>query len=120
MGSILILENIFGITSFVTPVDCTDPQLYEKTFMFAFFIYSVIFNSLNTRSETVHLFEHIGENKKFLLVMGGIFALQTLIIEVGGTVFGTTALNAKALFISMALGLLIIPVDLARKTIIRK
>ena len=120
LGSILILENIFGITSFVTPVDCTDPQLYEKTFMFAFFIYSVIFNSLNTRSETVHLFEHIGENKKFLLVMGGIFALQTLIIEVGGTVFGTTALNAKALFISMALGLLIIPVDLARKTIIRK
>jgi glucosamine 6-phosphate synthetase-like amidotransferase/phosphosugar isomerase protein len=31
LGSILILENIAGITSFVTPADCADPELYEKT-----------------------------------------------------------------------------------------
>ena len=49
LGSILILENIGGITDFVTPAGCADPELYEKTFMFAFFIYSIIFNSLNTR-----------------------------------------------------------------------
>lgn len=42
LGSILILENIAGITSFVTPADCADPELYKKTFMFAFFIYSII------------------------------------------------------------------------------
>lgn len=120
LGSILILENVFGITSLVMPSDCGDPELFEKTFMFAFFIYSIIFNSLNTRSETIHLFEHIRENKKFLLVMGGIFVLQTMLIEVGGTVFGTTALNVKALLISMVLGFLIIPVDLVRKTMIKK
>ena len=50
LGSILILENIGGITDFVTPAGCAEPELYEKTFMFAFFIYSIIFNSLNTRS----------------------------------------------------------------------
>ena len=73
LGSILILENIAGITSFVTPADCADPELYEKTFMFAFFIYSIIFNSLNTRSEKYNLFEHISENKNFIRVMGAIF-----------------------------------------------
>ncbi|MEY8332296.1 cation-transporting P-type ATPase [Lachnospiraceae bacterium 47-T17] len=120
LGSILILENIAGITSFVTPADCADPELYKKTFMFAFFIYSIIFNSLNTRSERFQIFEHIQENKNFVLVMGAIFILQTVIIEVGGSVFNTTMLNAQALLVSMALAVLIIPVDLVRKAIVKK
>ena len=120
LGSILILENIAGITSFVTPADCVDPELYEKTFMFAFFIYSIIFNSLNTRSEKYNLFEHISENKNFIRVMGAIFILQTIIIQIGGKVFDTTMLNVKALLVSMVLAVLIIPVDLIRKVIISK
>lgn len=120
LGSILILENIGGITDFVTPAGCADPELYEKTFMFAFFIYSIIFNSLNTRSERFNLFEHIGENKNFMLVMGAIFIMQTVIIEIGGEVFGTTVLSVKALLVSMLLALLIIPVDLVRKAIVSR
>ena len=120
LGSILILENIAGITSFVTPADCADPELYEKTFMFAFFIYSIIFNSLNTRSEKYNLFEHISENKNFIRVMGAIFILQTIIIQIGGKVFETTMLSVKALLVSMVLAVLIIPVDLIRKVIVSK
>ncbi len=120
LGSILILENVAGITDFVTPADCMDPELYKKTFMFAFFIYSIIFNSLNTRSERLHLFEHIGENKNFIFVMGAIFILQTVMIEIGGEVFSTTTLNVTALLVSMALALLIIPVDMVRKLIASK
>lgn len=120
LGSILILENIGGITDFVTPAGCADPELYEKTFMFAFFIYSIIFNSLNTRSERFNVFEHIGENKNFIIVMGAIFVLQTVIIEIGGQVFSTTILDAKALFVSMLLAVLIIPVDMVRKAIVSK
>ena len=118
LGSILILENIGGITDFVTPAGCADPELYEKTFMFAFFIYSIIFNSLNTRSEKFNVFEHIRENKNFIIVMGAIFVLQTIIIEIGGQVFSTTTLNAKALLVSMLLAVLIIPVDMVRKAIV--
>lgn len=120
LGSILILENIGGITDFVTPAGCADPELYEKTFMFAFFIYSIIFNSLNTRSEKFNVFEHIRENKNFIIVMGAIFVLQTTIIEIGGQVFSTTTLNAKALLVSMLLAVLIIPVDMVRKAIVSK
>ena len=120
LGSILILENIAGITTFVTPADCADSELYKTTFMFAFFIYAIIFNSLNTRSEKFNLFEHIGENKNFMRVMGAIFVLQTIIIEVGGKVFDTTMLDVKALLVSMGLAILIIPVDLARKAIVSK
>jgi len=120
LGSILILENIGGITSWVIPAGCADPELYEKTFMFAFFIYAIIFNSLNTRSEKFNLFEHIGENKNFVLVMGAIFVFQTIIIEIGGKVFNTTLLEPKALLVSMVLAVLIIPVDLIRKAIMSR
>ena len=61
------------------------------------FIYAIIFNSLNTRSEKFNLFEHIGENKNFVLVMGAIFVLQTIIIEIGGKVFNTTLLEPKGI-----------------------
>ena len=116
-GSVLILENVAGITSFVTPEGCSDPELYKKTFMFAFFIYSIIFNSLNTRSEKANVFEHINENKNFMRVMGGIFIMQTVIIEIGGKVFNTMTLDPKALLVSMVLAACIIPVDLIRKAI---
>lgn len=119
LGSILILENLFGITDFVTPAGHADPETYKRTFMFAFFIYSIIFNSLNTRSETLNIFEHIGENKRFIWVMGAIFIMQTIIIEIGGSVFGTVMLSPKALIVSMLLALAIIPVDMIRKLIIK-
>ena len=86
--------------------------------MFAFFIYSIIFNSLNTRSEKLNLFEHIGENKRFILVMGAIFVMQTVLIEIGGKVFNTYMLTPKALLVSMVLAVLIIPVDMIRKIIV--
>lgn len=108
------------ITSFVTPDNCVNPELYKKTFMFAFFIYAIIFNSLNTRSEKYNLFEHIQENKNFIRVMGTIFVLQTIIIEIGGKVFETTMLDGRALLVSMGLAILIIPVDLIRKAVVSK
>ena len=118
LGSILILEDIGDIATWVTPAGCTDVELYKKTFMFAFFIYSIIFNSLNTRSEKLNLFEHIGENKRFILVMGAIFVMQTVLIEIGGKVFNTYMLTPKALLVSMVLAVLIIPVDMIRKIIV--
>ena len=118
LGSILILEDIGDIATWVTPAGCTDVELYKKTFMFAFFIYSIIFNSLNTRSEKLNLFEHIGENKRFILVMGAIFVMQTVLIEIGGKVFNTYMLTPKALIVSMVLAVLIIPVDMIRKIIV--
>ena len=117
--SILILTNVGGLTGLIIPAGCENPEMYKKTFMFAFFIYSIIFNSLNTRSERANLFEHLNENKRFVLVMGSIFILQTLIIEFGGAVFETVMLEPKALLISMGLGFLIIPADLIRKLFVR-
>lgn len=123
--SLLILANVGGLVEHhIIPSSLASGtaefELYKKTFMFAFFIYSIIFNSLNTRSERANVFEHIGENKRFIGVMGSIFVLQTFIIEVGGKVFGTTTLEPKALIAAMILAILIIPLDLIRKAVVGK
>lgn len=120
LGSIIILENVCGILDKVHYAGLENIELFDKTFMFAFFIYSIIFNSLNTRSEKLNVFEHIGDNKKFIIVMGGIFIMQTLLLRFGGRVFGTTPLTIKAYLISMLLALLIIPVNMITKIIVRK
>lgn len=94
----------------------TEPQI--RTFVFTFFIYAVIFNSLNTRSHGLNLFEHISENKKFMIVMTLIFVMQTLLIYFAGAVFNTVPLPVGALFTAMGLAILIIPVDMIKKIIL--
>lgn len=121
VGSIIILENVGGILDFVKPSGygaSIDKDTYDRTFMFAFFIYSIIFNSLNTRSERYNLFEKLGQNKRFVYVMGCIFILQTVLLQVGGSVFGTTPLTLRGYIVAILLAILIIPVDLVRKLIV--
>lgn len=88
-----------------------------RSFVFCTFIYAVIFNAFNTRSSDYNIFEGITKNKKFLYVMGSIFVLQTLLIYVGGAVFGTVPMDAQTLLASIGLGFLIIPVDMVKKFI---
>lgn len=91
-----------------------------KTSMFAFFIYSALFNSFNTRSENLNILEHIGQNKKFIGIIGALFIVQTLIIQFGGKIFSTVSLTATEFIFAFIAAALIIPVDMVRKLIVRK
>lgn len=107
-----LLPSLFGMTE-----QLDDTRL--KTIMFAFFIYSILFNSFNTRSEKANIFEHIGSNKRFIIIIASLFVVQTLIIEFGGQVFSTVALTAKEFLFAFILGMLIIPIDMIRKLIMK-
>lgn len=103
---------MLGIT---TEID--DSRL--RTIMFEFFIYAILFNSFNTRSENANIFEHIGDNKRFIIIITALFVIQTIIIQFCGHVFGTVTLSAKEFTISFILGMIIIPIDLIRKAIMK-
>ena len=91
-----------------------------RTFIFTFFIYSVIFNSLNTRSTGINVFNHILENKKFIVVMGSIAIVQSFIIQYGGKVFSTVSMDMKHFVLALFFASLIIPVDFIRKSIVNR
>lgn len=115
----LVSILVISMPKFLISIGLTS-DAFVRTFIFAFFIYAIIFNSLNTRSRGANLFEHIGENKKFILVMGSIFILQTILMYVAGPVFKTVALPIEAWLVSVVLGALIIPVDMVKKAIVNK
>lgn len=110
-----ILKNVGGIQDFIT--NGTGNFEMVTTFTFTVFIYAVIFNSLNTRSNGFNIFEHIGENKKFSIVMISIAVVQTLIIQFGGKVFSTVPMDVQHYIVALLIAVLIIPADLIRKAL---
>lgn len=112
--STMLLANVFNMQG-IFELHNTEEVL---TFMFTFFIYSIIFNSLNTRSHGFNVFEHIGRNKKFIYVMTSIAIAQSLIIQFGGEVFSTVPMDVKHFGMALGLAFLIIPMDMIRKAII--
>lgn len=113
-----ILKNVGGIQDFIT--NGTGNFKMVTTFTFTVFIYAVIFNSLNTRSNGFNVFEHISENKKFSIVMISIAVVQTLIIQFGGKVFSTVPMDIHHYIVALLIAVLIIPADFIRKALTKK
>ena len=111
-----ILKNIFGVYNLIGSTDMD----IVRTFMFATFIMAIIWNSLNARTESMNLFEHIVENHNFILVMTAVTAIQVIIIQVGGKVFGTMPLTLSNWIAVVARAFLIIPIDLVRKAVVKQ
>ena len=111
-----ILKNIFGVYNLIGSTDMD----IVRTFMFSTFIMAIIWNSLNARTESMNLFEHITENHNFILVMSVVAVIQVLIIQFGGKVFGTTPLTIGNWLAVILIAFMIIPIDLIRKVIVKK
>lgn len=111
-----ILKNIFGVYNLIGSTDMN----VVRTFMFATFIMAIIWNSLNARTESMNLFEHIAENRNFIFVMTAVTVIQVIIIQVGGKVFGTMPLTLGNWGAVVAIAFLIIPIDLVRKAVVKQ
>lgn len=104
------VKNLFG------DVDVT----YLKSALFATFMMAITFNGFNARTNHINVFENLGRNKNFLLVMIGIFALQFIFVTFGGSVLSVESLSLKSWIICIVLAFLVIPIDMIRKAIMNK
>lgn len=93
--------------------------LHHMTAFFCVFIFAAIFNSFNARTTSMNIFEHIGENKDFIKVMGLIAVIQVVMTYIGGVILRTTPLDLDEWLIVLVLSVLIIPIDLIRKSIVK-
>tara|TARA_Y100001980_G_C14556882_1_gene352286 strand:- start:80723 stop:83413 length:2691 start_codon:yes stop_codon:yes gene_type:complete len=92
----------------------------EGVFLTAFFnifIFMILINAFNVRTENLNLFENLRQNPGFLRVMLMIFGLQIVFTYIGGTILRTTPLTLQEWMYVLGFALLIIPVDLVRKTV---
>jgi len=96
---------------------CKDPDvnLVLLTAFFGFFVFINNFNKFNARTESLNLFEHIAENRNFLIVVFIIFLLQTTFTYYGGEVLRTVGLTLQEWGYVLTFAFIIIPIDLTRK-----
>ena len=89
--------------------------VYLNSAVFATFMMSITFNGFNARTSHLNPFEHLGRNRNFLLVMGGILLLQFVFVTFGGKVLSVEALSTTTWLMCLLLSFLVIPIDVIRK-----
>lgn len=104
------VRNLFG------NVDVT----YLKSALFATFMMAITFNGFNARTSHINVFESLGRNKNFLLVIGAIFLMQFVFVTFGGDVLSVESLSVQSWIVCIVLAFLVIPIDMIRKVIMRK
>ncbi len=102
----------FGCINITAP-DTT----YLKSALFATFMMAITFNGFNARTEHINTFKGLGLNLNFLLVMGAIFIIQFLFVELGGAALSVEPLTMQTWAVCFGLAFLVIPIDMIRKAI---
>lgn len=94
-------------------------QINSYTFMFNFFIFSIIFNGFNARTDSINLFDNILKNKKFLFIMLIISIIQVFMTYFGGALLRLNALTIYGWLLVFVQSIMVIPIDLVRKGIFK-
>ena len=104
------LRDLFGEGASVT---------YLKSALFATFMMAITFNGFNARTEHFNIFDKIGLNKNFIVVLGVILISQFVFVTFGGSILSVEALSPYSWAVCALLAVLVIPIDLFRKLIVR-
>lgn len=111
-----IMKNAFGIYSLIGTTDMG----VITSFVFATYIFMILWNGINARTESMNLFENISKNPNFILVMSGVALFQVLVMQYAGIIFDTVPMSFQNWILAAGIGFLIVPVDLVRKAIVKK
>ncbi|GLB40161.1 putative this magnesium-dependent enzyme catalyzes the hydrolysis of ATP coupled with the transport of calcium [Lyophyllum shimeji] len=103
--------QILGLHLVGDPQKDADTHTIVQTLVFNAFVFAQIFNSVNCRRLDKHLniFEGIFKNRYFLAITAIEIGVQTLIVFVGGDAFQVTRIGGREWGISLALGIVSIP-----------
>jgi Ca2+-transporting ATPase len=108
---IIILVFHFCGIEILGMADTTHNEAVVKTLVFNAFVFAQIFNSINCRRLDSHLniFEGILKNPFFIAITLIEIVVQVLIVFVGGAAFQVTRIGGREWGISLALGVVSIP-----------
>ena len=111
--------TIISLAWFLVPVfrSCfaTDAQWY--TGFFCMFVFSFMVNAFNVRSDGLNVFEHIGENKRFIHIW---LAIMVSIGGVIGEIFSCQRFGLQGWIAVSLMALTMYPVDILRKLLTPK
>lgn len=116
-----ILSLVWFKVPFFRACFATEAQWY--TGFFCMFVFAFMVNAFNVRSDSLNVFEHIGENKRFIHIWLAIMAVQVLLVSIGGVIgeiFSCVRFGLDGWIAVCLMALTMYPVDLIRKILTPK
>lgn len=113
------LVALFAITWIPAVRELFGTEAQYATARFALLIIAATINGFNIRTDGFNLFEGIEKNTMFIKIAISIFAGTFLLAQFGGEMLHCSALSAGQWLIIVLLSLLVIPVDFARKAVLK-
>ena len=117
--SVVTFLLVFGITAIPEVRNFFGTEEQYATVRFALLVVMATINGFNIRTDSYNLFEGIGKNTMFIKIAISIFAMTILLGQFGGSLVHCSALTLSHWIAIFALALITIPVDLARKYIVK-
>ncbi len=124
-GSFIAGLSILFLTSPITrqwfdgghPPGSPEAMAKFLTAFFAFFVFAQVFNTFNARTQGLNLAEHLLANRLFSIIIPAIMVIQVSFITFGGEILRSVGLTPGEWLIVLAMAVLVIPLDLARKSL---
>ena len=118
--SSIVFIALFGVITFGPVGNMFTTKLSTMTARFALLCLMAVFNGFTIRTDSMNLFKGIKNNKLFVYIALGIFAMAVVLCNFVGNLVQTTPMDVKQWIVVLVTAFMVVPVDWIRKTICKK
>lgn len=118
--SSIVFIALFGVITFGLIGNMFATKLSAMTARFALLCLMAVFNGFTIRTDSMNLFKGIKNNKLFVYIALGIFAMTVVLCNFVGNLVQTTPMDAKQWIVVLVTAFMVVPVDWIRKAICKK
>lgn len=118
--SSIVFIALFGVITFGPVENMFATKLSAMTARFALLCLMAVFNGFTIRTDSMNLFKGIKNNKLFVYIALGIFAMAVVLCNFVGNLVQTTPMDVKQWIVVLVTAFMVVPVDWIRKTICKK
>lgn len=118
--SSIVFIALFGVITFGPVGNMFTTKLSAMTARFALLCLMAVFNGFTIRTDSMNLFKGIKNNKLFVYIALGIFAMTVVLCNFVGNLVQTTPMDAKQWIVVLVTAFMVMPVDWIRKAICKK
>ena len=118
--SSIVFIALFGVITFGPVGNMFATKLSAMTARFALLCLMAVFNGFTIRTDSVNLFKGIKNNKLFVYIALGIFAMTVVLCNFVGNLVQTTPMDVKQWIVVLVTAFMVVPVDWIRKAICKK
>ena len=118
--SSIVFIALFGVITFGPVGNMFATKLSAMTARFALLCLMAVFNGFTIRTDSMNLFKGIKNNKLFVYIALGIFAMAVVLCNFVGNLVQTTPMDVKQWIVVLVTAFMVVPVDWIRKAICKK